>query len=348
MACQKASTTPNLIGHGRRMVRRPPPDQSRIPLIIFLVAMLSFVVASVKAQGTIHGSGGKRKDAPIQLRGNLVKFDSEGQTMMVSWSLLYPVTGDSSLYSKGEKSNVRKWNLYRDAMAVPDSRIPNMTNIPFIKSYDLYCVDDLTLPPISTLGQHKFDSIDTEIEFSQYKGDDILSQPLFAYPFDVWTGSIVLTLTDQVAAEQADFPNCFALGIHGISIRGHILNWQVSSNTVNTCEDPDPDAGCELHVNFIIRRSCLVKVTALMIFIAGWIISIVIALRTYLTIVTRKQRPSPDIIAISLGSLFAFPGLRYMLPGTPSFGTLLDLIGILPNVIIILFCSIFIVAKNPS
>ncbi|KAG8817857.1 hypothetical protein FRC19_011046 [Serendipita sp. 401] len=93
MACQRASNTANtttarfaanLIEHGKRIGRRPPPDQSRIPLVIFLVVMLSFVVASVKAQGTIHGSGGKRKDAPVQLRGNLVKFDSEGQTMSAS------------------------------------------------------------------------------------------------------------------------------------------------------------------------------------------------------------------------------------------------------------------------
>jgi len=42
-----------------------------------------------------------------------------------------------------------------------------------------------------------------------------------------------------------------------------------------------------------------------------------------------------DIIGICLAALFALPSVRAILPAAPGFGCLVDLIGILPNVILI-------------
>ncbi|KAG8799084.1 hypothetical protein FRC16_005853 [Serendipita sp. 398] len=266
--------------------------------------------------------------------------------MKVSWSLIDSTnTENSTFYSAGDKfSVVRQWNLYRDAKAIPGLRTPN-TDIPVINLYDLYCVDDPTLAPIATLGQHKFDSVITEIEFTCSKENDAFSQPLFGYPLDVWTGSIVLVLTDRITAEQAHSSNCFVLGIRGAFIRGSILNWYISSIVINTCEDPDPDAGCEIHVKFVVRRSYIVKAIALIVVFIGWATTIVVLILTYKAAILQKSHAPTDVLAVCLASLLALPSLRAILPGVPSFGAIIDLIGIIPNVIVILSCAIFTVTK---
>lgn len=45
-----------------------------------------------------------------------------------------------------------------------------------------------------------------------------------------------------------------------------------------------------------------------------------------------------DILSICLTSLFALPSVRSILPGAPPFGCLLDMVGILPNIILISLC----------
>jgi hypothetical protein len=45
-----------------------------------------------------------------------------------------------------------------------------------------------------------------------------------------------------------------------------------------------------------------------------------------------------DILSICLTSLFALPSVRSVLPGAPPFGCLLDMVGILPNIILISLC----------
>ena len=45
-----------------------------------------------------------------------------------------------------------------------------------------------------------------------------------------------------------------------------------------------------------------------------------------------------DILSICLTSLFALPSVRSVLPGAPPFGCLIDMVGILPNVILISIC----------
>ena len=45
-----------------------------------------------------------------------------------------------------------------------------------------------------------------------------------------------------------------------------------------------------------------------------------------------------DMLSICLTSLFALPSVRSILPGAPPFGCLLDMVGIIPNIILISLC----------
>jgi hypothetical protein len=45
-----------------------------------------------------------------------------------------------------------------------------------------------------------------------------------------------------------------------------------------------------------------------------------------------------DLLGINFTALFALPSVRLLLPGAPDFGIIIDLIGIIPNVIIISLC----------
>jgi hypothetical protein len=45
-----------------------------------------------------------------------------------------------------------------------------------------------------------------------------------------------------------------------------------------------------------------------------------------------------DLLGINFTALFALPSVRLLLPGAPDFGIIIDLVGIIPNVIIISLC----------
>ncbi|KAG8781424.1 hypothetical protein FRC20_002108 [Serendipita sp. 405] len=46
-----------------------------------------------------------------------------------------------------------------------------------------------------------------------------------------------------------------------------------------------------------------------------------------------------DILGVCFTALFALPSVRVILPGAPDFGAIIDLIGIIPNIIIISICT---------
>lgn len=49
------------------------------------------------------------------------------------------------------------------------------------------------------------------------------------------------------------------------------------------------------------------------------------------------------MLGVSFTALFALPTIRSTLPGVPEFGALIDLLGIIPNVIIISLCTTLVV-----
>ncbi|CAG7855033.1 SubName: Full=Uncharacterized protein {ECO:0000313/EMBL:CCA74385.1} [Serendipita indica DSM 11827] len=46
-----------------------------------------------------------------------------------------------------------------------------------------------------------------------------------------------------------------------------------------------------------------------------------------------------DILGVCVSALFALPSVRAILPGAPDFGAIIDLIGIIPNIIVVSLCT---------
>jgi hypothetical protein len=127
----------------------------------------------------------------------------------VSWSLSYVDTDNNLLDLGTTADNTLHLNIYRDVKAVPEDRIsPALGEIP-----DEYRVDNITEVPIAVLGAHPWDSVTTEIDFTQAISDDAWHQPLFAYPFDRWTGHIVFAATDRDSAVHAGLNNSIIVSL---------------------------------------------------------------------------------------------------------------------------------------
>jgi hypothetical protein len=101
-----------------------------------------------------------------------------------------------------DSSNTLHLNIYRDVKAVPEDRNSSKADVTGV-----YRIDNITEVPIAVLGAHPWDSVTTQIDFAQAISDNAWAQPLFAYPLDRWTGSIVFAATDRDAAAAAGLNN---------------------------------------------------------------------------------------------------------------------------------------------
>ena len=128
-------------------------------------------------------------------------------------------------------------------------------------------------------------------------------------------------------------------------------NFKVRTSTYATCLDPDAP-GCEVTVTFSVTRTGLVKFCVIVVFCVNCeyasirepnqirsrlsgIITIAIFLITGEALLLNRSNilEGTDILAICFTALFALPSVRSLLPGVPSsYGCLLDILGILPNV----------------
>ncbi|CAG7855027.1 SubName: Full=Uncharacterized protein {ECO:0000313/EMBL:CCA74385.1} [Serendipita indica DSM 11827] len=325
-----------------------------ILIVVWVGIMIVFAKSEVKAQrknsdynGGKGRVGGGASKFQLLLKGTLKKFDPIERNLRVSWALVYVDNTTGIVHPSGETPEDR-WqvNLYRDVKAVPEDRQGNAT---LLAEFDLtqaelestYRVDNVTQPPIATLGMHPFDSVDTNIDFNQAKEEDAFAQPLFAYPFDVWQGSIVFAITDRVVSDRLNLTNNHILNPGGAILRDSTLNWRIQLAANNTCDLAPVDAGCELHLDFTGRRPPLVKFAAILAVMINWASTIGIFLLTCESVVMRRTYilSDTDILGVCVSALFALPSVRAILPGAPDFGAIIDLIGIIPNIIVVSLCT---------
>ncbi|KAG8753170.1 hypothetical protein FRC14_006359 [Serendipita sp. 396] len=322
------------------------------PLLLFSWLCNVTLFAKAQWENRVPIRKGSRLFAPPvdpSLRGNLVKIDPDEQNLRASWRLVYIDAPYSISPTRGTFDDTWQWNLYRDVKAIHDLRVPitTMNSISDTESGSLYRVDDITLPPIAIFGQRSSKSVDTDITFTHHGANDALFQTLFGYPFDVWTSSVVFVLTDRITAERANLSNSFVVRIHSILTEYDKLRWDVSLNTTNTCEDPDPNAGCELHVDFLIRRSGPVKFAAMMAVIGNWTITFVIIYQTYRAVMRLPDHLSEtNLILVCISALSIVSFLRSIIPGAPDHGVIIDLIGVIPNIMLISLCTIAIAVSG--
>jgi hypothetical protein len=129
----------------------------------------------------------------------------------VSWSLSYVDTNNNLLDLGTTADNTLHLNIYRDVKAVPEDRNSTTFDVTGV-----YRVDNITEVPIAVLGAHPWDSVTTEIDFTQAISDDAWNQPLFGYPFDRWTGQIVFAATDRETAVQAGLNNSVIVSLSDV------------------------------------------------------------------------------------------------------------------------------------
>jgi hypothetical protein len=274
-----------------------------ILIAIWVVVMLTFANNVVKDEksnsaGTLPKHGSRRQQGQLIMQGTLTQFDPDARVLTISWALVTPGSDNVTLVPIGATNDTAfPYNIYRDVKAIPENRSSPYSN----NTIDLtgqYRIDNATLAPIAVLGQHDWDNVDTDIDFAQAVADNAWKQPEFAYPFDVWQGSIVLAATDREAAEAAGLSNAIIVELSDVSLTDSTLNWKITADPTDTCQLPDVFSGCELHINLTARRPALVIFATIVAVIVNWTSTISIFLLTGEAVVMKRYyilRVCPEI-----------------------------------------------------
>ncbi|KAI5888308.1 uncharacterized protein SCHCODRAFT_02601887 [Schizophyllum commune H4-8] len=332
-----------------------------IAVILFWIGMiLAFARFESKSERTnlegdaqkYRGRGNSSEDEIWLLQGALRKLNSEDRTLTVQWSAAQYFANNNSqipliLSQDDYPAGV---NMYRDIQAVIDETLTN-DSVYNPNGYIFYQLDNATAYPIGNVGLREWDSFDTDIDLTDVEGASVWRQPMRGYPFDQWTGSIVIAscsllkylYQNNVWYSIAEFNDTqhYALSFDGISLDDSLLNWRIHATSDCTCRNDDNYEHCDLHIDFSVRRPTIVKFTVIAVVIVNWLSTLVIFFLTGETLLLRRMRivNSTDILSVLFAALFALPGVRSLLPDAPPFGCTIDLVGILPNVIIISLCT---------
>ncbi|KIM32282.1 hypothetical protein M408DRAFT_326899 [Serendipita vermifera MAFF 305830] len=315
-----------------------------ILICVWIGVMLNFANEEVKFErNNLEGSSGRgasRRDInQTVIKGTLRQFDPDRRSLTVMWSIAYLDADNKTLLDFGRsKIDTFHLNLYRDVKAVPEERNSTLIDVDMT---NVYRVDNITEIPIANLGAHPWDSVTTNIDFTQAVAENAWEQPLFGYPFDTWMGQIVFALTDRDFSQATGLNGSFIVGITDAVLADSTFNWRITAATNDTCSVPGAEAGCELHIDFSGKRPGLVVFAAMVALIVNWLITAAIFLVTGEAVVMRRVHilKETDVLGVCLTALFALPSVRSILPGAPAFGCIIDLIGIIPNIIIISLCT---------
>ncbi|KAL1679610.1 hypothetical protein EV122DRAFT_209481 [Schizophyllum commune] len=310
---------------------------------------------SKKYRGRVNSS----EDEIWMLKGALRRLDSDAQTLTVQWSAsrYFSENGTSIPLILSEEYYPEGVNMYRDIQAVIDWDLVNNTDN--VYGYVFYKLDNASAYPIGNVGVREGDSFDTDVDLTDLEGASVWRQPMRGYPFDQWNGSIIIASvrshSDLATIRDLMYPqnnigaslsysnrtDLLALSFDGIYLEDSILNWRIKAESTCTCRDTDSFEYCDLHINFNVRRPTIVKFTVIAVVIVNWLSTLAIFFLTGETLLLRRMRVvnDTDILGVLFASLFALPGVRSLLPDAPPFGCTIDLVGILPNVIIISLCT---------
>ncbi|TRM60296.1 hypothetical protein BD626DRAFT_632449 [Schizophyllum amplum] len=273
--------------------------------IILMLAWIGLILAFARSQQQTENNNVQGDAKAVRnisglgeiwfLAGTLLHIDTNARTLAVQWSGKQYHWNDtknplsdfvvSEYYFDG-------LNIYRDVRAIKDEYVSYMMN----DSYDYFMLDNATALPIGNVGIREWDAFNTDVDLVE-NSTSVWTQPIRGYPFDIWTGSLVIAA----------------------------------------------------HIDFTISRPGLVKFTVIAVIIVNWLSTIVIFLLTGEALINGYKTEflaGTDMLSVLFAALFALPGVRSLLPGAPDFGSTIDLVGILPNVIIISLCtSCWAVAK---
>ncbi|PVF92860.1 hypothetical protein CPB86DRAFT_819303 [Serendipita vermifera] len=311
-----------------------------------------------------------KTESAIALEGALKNFDPIARSLNVEWSGLWKDHGvemDPVPLTNGTAPNTAwPFEVYRDTATTlwvsgPGNSYANDGDL-------LYKIANASTPAIAVIGWTVDDSFNTDISFKQAsEGNDIFRQPLFAYPYDEWKGSISFTINDPWQDQFMGVNKSSVFAPSGARLSDHALNWRFDLTVTKDCPEEITesifttnygvtlDSGydnetlafgtvpCQLRVEMTARRPPMVKFAAILSLLVNWTSTFFIFILTCEVLIMRRgfMLAGTDLFGVTFTSLFALPSVRLLLPGAPDFGAL-NLVGIIPNVIIISICIIAI------
>ncbi|KZV88881.1 hypothetical protein EXIGLDRAFT_772256 [Exidia glandulosa HHB12029] len=151
------------------------------------------------------------------------------------------------------------------------------------------------------------------------------------YPFD-WYRVQVL-----VAATSADLNSTYP--VIGANVFNKVQAQWIAS-TEYSYLDGFQGSSTKLWIRITLRRNMVIKISAFLIIVFNWMVTLAILYMTLVYTLGRRQLPDGlDSVALPFAGLFALPSVRGVMPGDPPFGCLLDFIGIVPNLSIVAGCA---------
>ena len=176
------------------------------------------------------------------------------------------------------------------------------------------------------------------------------------YPYDKSQGTITFAMSSNNTVNAfKTSQGTFLIAMMGAVIADSIMNYQTDISNSAVCSQ---ELGCQLDITLELQRPGLVKAIVILTVAINCecqagvlccqllispllgLITLSICILTGEAIIVGRMYilSSSDILSICLTSLFALPSVRGILPGAPPFGCLLDMVGILPNIILISLC----------
>ncbi|KAH7100033.1 hypothetical protein BKA62DRAFT_708068 [Auriculariales sp. MPI-PUGE-AT-0066] len=146
------------------------------------------------------------------------------------------------------------------------------------------------------------------------------------YPFDWYLVRMIFAATGTDFSTRA---------IIGANIFNSLeTQWVYDLNF--TYLDGFKDHATKLTMGITIRRSTVTKLSAILIVILNWAVTLGVLHMVITYVVGRRQLPDGlDSVALPFAGLFALPSVRSVMPGNPPF----DFIGIIPNLAILASCA---------
>lgn len=288
------------------------------------------------------------------LQGTLQKFDPSERTLVVTWKLAsaWPDLTNYRFINGVPTEIFRDQSLIRERNDVIE-RVKN--NSTFLNEFNAYLqsdpllmrVDDDTAEPIAVVGSHRYDSFTTDIYMGQLGYREVFQLPLLGYPFEKWIGNIVLVGSEQDFAQKYSAHHGFAWDFNAVYLVGGLLNWVITAKVTGVCSDMhsptywlDPER-CDPTITFYAERPFRVVAAVVAILVVNWATTISLFIVTFEVVFLKRRKMAEkyQLHALCFAALFALPAVRSLLPGAPEFGTYIDMIGILPNVVIISICG---------
>ncbi|KAH9935505.1 uncharacterized protein B0H18DRAFT_976010 [Fomitopsis serialis] len=271
----------------------------------------------------------------VEMDANLISVDSDGQSITLDWFLGYfcPRGASPSTPACPDVEIYFDQNLLRGDSTASNNEKP--APIFTINATDYVAYDKFN----STRPDYRRNSpqFRTQVAMTNFYSDGRSSQ---SYPFDKYTSTLVFFA--QSVSDNGTVPIGFGL-TKGIAVG---FNAKLDTNTSG-------EAAYHVAVkNLVVTRGQVIRIYALIIVIAIWMITITFVLACIVAVFFGKGI-RVEVLVLPVTTLFAFTQLRGTMPGAPpGFGADIDFVGILPCLALLTFSSIFTCAiflfRNPE